>query len=84
MGVPFVFGPTTRRRGGPMADLQRKTVVTWQRDVDPSLKLIAEITDDFTLKDQMPAWRVQVGRSVHRLRMHHDGIADENGRVHPD
>jgi hypothetical protein len=65
-----------------MAD-QRTTVVSWQRDVDPTLKLVAEITDDFTSSG--PAWRVHVRQfGVHRLRIHREGIADEDGRVHPD
>lgn len=65
-----------------MADRQRTTVVTWKRKLDPSLKLVAEITDDFA---PSPAWRVHVRQfGVHLLRMHRDGIADEHGRVHPD
>jgi hypothetical protein len=70
-----------------MANLQRTTVVTWERDVDPSLRLVAEITDDFSSTNQapLPAWRVNVRQfGVHLLHIHRDGIADEHGTVHPD
>ena len=65
-----------------MAD-QRMTVATWQRDVDPTLKLVAEITD--APHGPVPAWRVRVRQfGTHLLRIHHDGLADEDGRIHPD
>ena len=65
-----------------MAD-QRMTVATWQRDVDPTLKLVAEITD--APHGPVPAWRVRVRQfGTHLLRIHRDGLADEDGRIHPD